>query len=93
MIKIEKYPDVVKVYLPIKTLTFDRTQFELITDNIYFITRKSTISNEIIRQKGNIDDLNMANWLCLYHKHQAHFNDPSFKSLDVDFLINEGIII
>lgn len=92
MIKIEKYPDVVKVHLPIKTLNFDRTQFELISNNIYFLTRKSTISKEIIRQKGNIDEMNMGHWMCLYNSYQTNFNDPNLKSLDVEFLIKEGII-
>lgn len=92
MIKIEKFPDVVKVILPIKTLTFDRTQFELISDNIYFLTRKSTISKEIIRQKGNIDDLNMGHWMCINSRYQIYFNDHNLKSLDVDFLIKDGII-
>lgn len=92
MIKIEKYPDVVKVILPIKTLTFDRTQFDLISENIYFLTRKSSISKEIIRQKGNIDDLNMGHWMCLNNRYQTYFNDPNLKSLDVEFLIKDGII-
>lgn len=92
MIKIEKYPDVVKVILPIKTITFDRTQFDLISENIYFLTRKSTISKEIIRQKGNIDDLNMGHWMCLNGRYQTNFNDPNLKSLDVEFLIKDGIL-
>jgi hypothetical protein len=92
MIKIEKYPDVVKVYLPIKTLTFDRTQFELISDNIYFLTRKSITSKEIVRQKGNIDELNMGHWLCIETRYQTNFNDNNLKSVDVEFLIKENII-
>ena len=92
MIKIEKNTYEVFVELPIETLKFDRAQFELISDNIYFLTRKSSISKEIIRQKGNIEDLNMGHWLCLKNKYQTKFNDPNLKSLDVEYLIKKFII-
>ena len=92
MIKIEKYPDVVKVYHPIKTLTFDRTRFELISDNIYFVTRKSITSKEIIRKKGNIEELSASNWYCIYNRFNAIYNDKNMKSVDVDHLIKERII-
>jgi len=92
MIKIEKNTYEVFVELPIKTLKFDRAQFELISDNIYFLTRKSSISKEIVRQKGNIEDLNMGHWLCLKNKYQTNFNSNELKSLDVEHLIKEFII-
>jgi hypothetical protein len=92
MIKIEKNSYEVFVELPIKTLKFDRDQFDLISDNIYFLTRKSSISKEIIRQKGNIEDLNMGHWLCIKNKYQTNFNSYTIKSLDVEHLIKEFII-
>jgi hypothetical protein len=92
MIKIEKFIEEVIVELPIKTLKFDRDVFDKISDNIYFLTRKSSISKEIIRQKGNIEELNMGHWMCLSTRYQSNFNDPKLKSLDVEFLIKEHII-
>ena len=92
MIKIEKNKYEVIVELPIETLTFDRTQFELISNNIYFLTRKSSSNDEIVRVKGNIEDLNMGHWLCLKSKYQTNFNDPNLKSLDVEYLIWEHIL-
>jgi|688.fasta_scaffold188780_3 hypothetical protein len=92
MIKITKDTYYVYVELPITTLTFDRTQFDLISDHIYFLTRKSSISNEIIRQKGNIEELNMGHWLCIKNKYQTKFNDHTLKSLDVEYLISQYII-
>jgi len=92
MIKIEKNKYEVIVELPIKTLTFDRTRFDLISNNIYFLTRKSSSNDEIVREKGNIEDLNMGHWLCLKSKYQTHFNDPYLKSLDVEYLIREHIL-
>jgi hypothetical protein len=92
MIKIEKFPDVVKVYLPIETLTFDRSQFELISDNIYLIKYPNPDPANIIRDKGNIDDLNMGHWMCLKHKYQTKFNDPNLPSLDITYLLKENII-
>jgi hypothetical protein len=92
MITITKNSYEVFVELPIKTIKLDRTRFDLITDNIYFLTRKSSISNEIIRQKGNIEDLNMGHWLCIESRYQTNFNDHKMKSLDVQHLIYEFII-
>lgn len=92
MIKIKKTLTNVLVHLPIKTLNFDRDHFELISDHIYFLTRKSSISDEIIRQRGNIEDLNMGHWLCIDNKIQTNFNDYKLKSLDVDYLKKELII-
>jgi hypothetical protein len=92
MIKITKNKYEVFVELPITTITFDRTQFDLISDHIYFLTRKSSISDEIIRQKVNIEELNMGHWLCLRNKYQTNFNDHTMKSLDVEYLIREHII-
>jgi len=92
MIKIEKNSYEVFVELPIKTLKFDRAQFELICDHIYFLTRKSSISNEIIRQKGTIEELNMGHWMCISNKYQSNFNDHNMKSLDIEYLISEHLI-
>jgi hypothetical protein len=92
MIKITKDTYYVYVELSITTLTFDRAQFDLISDHIYFLTRKSSISNEIIREKGTIEELNMGHWLCLRNKYQTNFNDHTMKSLDVEYLIREHII-
>jgi hypothetical protein len=92
MIKITKNKYEVFVELPITTITFDKTQFDLISDHIYFLTRKSSISDEIVRKKGNIEELNMGHWLCLRDKYQTNFNDYAMKSLDVEYLIREHII-
>lgn len=92
MIKITKNEYEVFVKLPIMTLTFDRTQFDLISDHIYFLTRKSSISTDIVRQKGNIEELNMGHWLCIKNKYQTNFNQHQLKSLDVEYLIREFII-
>ena len=92
MIKITKNNYEVFVELPITILTFDRAQFDLISDHIYFLTRKSSISNEIIRQKGTIEELNMGHWLCIKNKYQTNFNDHTLKSLDVEYLISQYII-
>jgi hypothetical protein len=92
MIKITKNKYEVFVELPIQTITFDRTQFDLISDHIYFLTRKSSISNEIIREKGTIEELNMGHWLCIKNKYQTNFNQHQLKSLDVEYLIREFII-
>lgn len=87
MIEIQKLPDSVKVYLPIKTLNFDRDYFNWISDNIYFIYTQSSTSTKIIREKGKIEDLNMGHWLCLNNKYQSKFNDSTMKSLDVDHIV------
>ncbi|NBW12729.1 MAG: hypothetical protein EBR82_32360 [Caulobacteraceae bacterium] len=92
MIKIEKTLDQVKVYLPIETLTFDRGQFDLICDNIFLIKYSSHDNSNRIREKSNIEDLNMGHWLCLKNKYQTKFNDPNLKSLDVEYLIKKFII-
>ena len=92
MIKIEKFTDVVKVELPMKTLIFDRTQFDLISENIYFKMCVDTNNRFLVREKGNIDDLNMGHWMCLSNRYQTYFNDPNLKSLDVEFLIKDGIL-
>lgn len=92
MIKIEKFPDIVKVYHPITTITFNRDRFDLLCENIYLITRKSTTSKEIVRKKGNIEELNAANWLCIHNRFNAIYNDITTKSVDVDYLIQKGII-
>jgi hypothetical protein len=92
MIKITKENYKVIVELPIRTLEFDRAAFDLISDHIYFFTRKSSISSEIIRQKGNIEDLNMGHWMCIANRYQTNFNDHTIKSLDVEHLISEYLI-
>ena len=92
MIKITKNNYEVFVELPITTLTFDRAQFDLISDHIYFLTRKSSISDEIIRQKGTIEELNMGHWLCIKNRYQTQFNDHTLKSLDIEYLISQYII-
>ena len=92
MIKITKKPDEVIVELPIRSLTFSRLTFDKISDNIYFIYRLTPTSLKIIREKGNIEELNMGHWLSLYNKHQTNFNDRTIKSLDVSFLIKEKIL-
>jgi hypothetical protein len=92
MIKITEQEYTVIVELPIRTLEFNKVAFNLISDNIYFKTRKSSISNEIIRQKGNIEDLNMGHWMCIANRYQTNFNDHSMKSLDVEHLISEYLI-
>jgi hypothetical protein len=92
MIKITKDSYEVFVELPITTIKFDRDKFDLITDNIYFLTRKSLTSDEIVREKGNIEDMNMGHWLCIKHKWQSTFNDHKLKSLDVEHLLNLRLI-
>jgi hypothetical protein len=92
MIKITEHEYTVTVELPIRTLEFNKVAFNLISDNIYFLTRKSSISKEIIRQKGNIEDLNMGHWMCIANRYQTNFNDHSMKSLDVEHLISEYLI-
>ena len=92
MIKITKDSYEVFVELPITTLKFDRDKFELIADNIYFITRETFTSDKIIRKKGNIEDMNMGHWLCLSKKFQSNFNDHKLKSLDVEHLLNLRLI-
>jgi hypothetical protein len=92
MIKIKKFIEEVIVELPIKTLKFDRDVFDKVSDNIYFLTRKSSISKEIVRQKGNIEELNMGHWMCLSARYQSNFNDITMKSLDVNYLIDQKII-
>lgn len=92
MIKITKENYKVIVELPIRILEFDRAAFDLISENIYFLTRKSSISSEIIRKKGNIEDLNMGHWLCIANRYQTNFNDYTTKSLDVEHLISEYLI-
>lgn len=92
MIKIEKYPDVVKVHLPIETIVFDLYQFNEISDNIYLIRYPNPNPLIIIREKGTIEELNMGHWLSLKKRYQTKFNDSNLKSLDVEFLIKEGII-
>ena len=92
MIKIEKNQDKVKVYLPIDTLTFDRPHFDEISENIYFIKYMNLTQSGKIREKGNIEDLNMGHWLCIKNKYQTIFNDPNLKSLDVNYLIKQSII-
>ena len=87
MIKIEKYPDTVKVYLPIKTLIFDRAYFDWFSDNIYFFYTQSHTSTKIIREKGNIEDMNMGHWLCLKNHYQPKFNDSTIKCLDVESIV------
>jgi hypothetical protein len=92
MIKIEKYPDVVKVHLPIETLIFDLHQFNKISDNIYLIRYTNQDLSSIVREKGTIEELNMGHWLCLKKRYQTKFNDPKLKSLDVEYLLKEGIV-
>lgn len=87
MIKIEKTEYLVKVHLPIKTLKFDRPYFDWICDNIYFISTQSPTSSKIIREKGNIEDLNMGHFMCLFEEYQADFNDKTIKSLDVESIV------
>jgi hypothetical protein len=65
MIKIEKLPDVVKVELPIKTLTFNRDQFDNISENIYFKRCLDKENRHLIREEGKIEDLNRGHWLSL----------------------------
>lgn len=89
MIKIEKTKEKVSVHLPIRVINFDREYFDWISDNIYFIYSKTPNSNKIIREKGNIEELNMGHWLCLFNRYQANFNDKTMKTLDVDFIIRE----
>ena len=92
MIKIEKTLDNVKVYLPIKTLTFDREQFDEISENIYLIKWMNLTESGKVREKGSIEDLNMGHWLCIKNKYQTQFNDPELKSLDIQFLIKQNIL-
>lgn len=87
MIKIEKTEYLVKVHLPIQTINFNRPYFDWLCDNIYFLSTQSPTSTKIIREKGNIEDMNMGHWLCLYGQYQTKFNDETRKSLDVDYLI------
>jgi hypothetical protein len=92
MIQIEKYSNIVKVHLPIETITFDLDQFNEISDNIYLIRYPNPDPSSIIREKGTIEELNMGHWLCLKKRYQSNFNDPKLKSLDIEFLIKEHII-
>jgi hypothetical protein len=92
MIKIEKTLDKVKVYLPIETISFDREQFDLISDNIYLIRWLTPTETGKVREKGTIEELNMGHWLCIKNRYQTQFNDPNLKSLDIQFLIKENII-
>jgi hypothetical protein len=92
MIKIEKTENLVKVYHPLKTITFDILTFNKICDNIFLIWGDSIIKDKIIREKSNIEELNLSNWYCLDQRHQAKYNDRQQKSLDVEYLIKMGII-
>lgn len=92
MFKIEKTENDVFVHLPIETLIFDKHQFDLISENIFLISIQNTTLGKIVREKGNIEDLNMSHWLCLKNRYQTNFNDVTFKSLDVDYLKSELII-
>ena len=87
MIKIEKTEYLVKVHLPIQTINFDRSYFDWLCDNIYFFSTQSPTSTKIIREKGNIEDMNMGHFLCLKNEYQADFNDKSMKVLDVESIV------
>jgi hypothetical protein len=89
MIKIEKTEYLVKVHLPIQTINFDRPYFDWLCDNIYFLSTQSPNSIKIIREKGNIEDMNMGHFLCLKNEYQANFNDKNMKVLDVESIVED----
>ena len=92
MIEIVKNNGEVKIYLPMEILTFELHEFNQISDEIYFIKSFNIDSNKIIREKGSIEEMNMAHWLCLKNRYQALYNDPNLKSIDVNHLIKLNLI-